>query len=270
MIVSQHAAARVEQVDSDYLRVRLGALAQLAGNPYGAAVRQIADAYAFLVQALPNPVFNHVSGLTASSAGSLAELTSWYAGHGRSLRVDVTPAQASPELLAALTAHGLSQTGFYAGLYTEALTAAAPPAAAQDQDGHIRLDTADPEEFARIYVQGFGFPAQRHEAMAASMRVLADRRDTSFYRARIGAHTAGVGLLFLSGRVGYLATAATLPDYRGRGVQTALISRRLQAASEAGCDLLVGHAAAGSGSQRTMERCGLRLAYTKAIWSTPA
>jgi len=265
MIVSQHAATRVEQVDSDYLRVRLGALAQLAGNPYGAVVRQMTDAYAFLVQALPSPLFNHVAGLTADTAGHLADLCAWYAGHGMPLRVDVTPAQASPELLAALTAHGLSQTGFYAGLYTEAMSAAVP-----GEDGHIRIDAADPEEFSQVYVRGFGFPAPRREAMAASMRVLAGRQDTSFYRAMIGPHTAGVGLLFLSGRVGYLATAATLTEYRGRGVQTALIRHRLGAASNAGCDLLVGHAAARTGGQRTMERCGLRLAYTKAIWSTSA
>jgi GNAT superfamily N-acetyltransferase len=265
MIVSQHAAARVEQVDSEYLRARLGALARLSGNPYGAVVLQVADAYGFLVRALPNPLFNHVAGLTAGSAVHLAELADWYDGHGRPLRVDVTPAQASPELLAALTAQGLSQTGFYAGLYTEAASGQGP-----GEDGPIRLETADPEEFARVYVQGFGFPAQRQDGMAASMQVMAGRTDTSFYRARIGAQTAGVGLLFLSGRVGYLATAATLPEYRGRGVQTALIRYRLHAAGEAGCDLVAGHAAAGSGSQRTMERCGLRLAYTKAIWSTPA
>jgi hypothetical protein len=266
VIVSQQAAARVEQVDSDYLRIRLGALGQLPGNPYGAMVRQIADAYGFLVQALPNPLFNHVAGLTAGSAGHLADLADWYAGHGMPLRVDVTPAQASPELLSALTAGGLSQTGFYAGLYTEAASAQVPG----QEDGHIRLDAADPDEFAQVYVRGFGFPPPRRAALAASMQVLAGRPDTSFYRAMIGRHTAGVGLLFLSGRVGYLATAATLMEYRGRGVQTALIRHRLSAASTAGCDLLVGHAAAGSGSQRTLERCGLRLAYTKAIWSTSA
>jgi ribosomal protein S18 acetylase RimI-like enzyme len=281
MIVSEHAASRVEQVETDYLRVRLGALAQLPGNPYGAVVRQVADAYAFCVRAIPNPLFNHVAGLTARAADQLADLARWYAGHGMPLRADVTPAQASPELLAALTAHGLSQTGFYAGLYTEATPAAVPgagpgagpgaaPGAVAGEHDHIQLDAADPEEFAQIYVQGFGFPAHRRAAMAVSVQVLAGRQDTSFYRARIGAQTAGVGLLFLSGRVGYLATAATLPEYRGRGLQTALIRHRLHAASLAGCDLLVGHAAAGSGSQRTMERCGLRLAYTKATWSTSA
>jgi hypothetical protein len=39
VILSQDAAARVEQVDVDHLQARVGALAQVAGNPYGAVVR---------------------------------------------------------------------------------------------------------------------------------------------------------------------------------------------------------------------------------------
>jgi hypothetical protein len=53
-------------------------------------------------------------------------------------------------------------------------------------------------------------------------------------------------------------------------VQTALIRHRLAAARDSGCDLAAGHAAVGSVSQRTMERCGLQLAFTKALWSAPA
>jgi hypothetical protein len=64
---------------------------------------------------------------------------------------------------------------------------------------------------------GFGFPAARQEGMAVSIAVLAGRADTSFYRARSGPRTAGVGLLFRTDSVGYLATAATLPEFRGRG-----------------------------------------------------
>jgi hypothetical protein len=51
-------------------------------------------------------------------------------------------------------------------------------------------------------------------------------------------------------------------------VQGALVRHRIDAAAQAGCDLIVGHTATGSGSQRTMERNGLRLAYTKALWTT--
>lgn len=102
MILSPDAAARVEQVEIDYLQVRIGELARVASNPYGAVVRQVRSVRAFLVQAVPNPLFNHVMGLTADAIEELPELARWYAGHGRKLRVDVTPAQSSRELFTAL------------------------------------------------------------------------------------------------------------------------------------------------------------------------
>jgi hypothetical protein len=50
-------------------------------------------------------------------------------------------------------------------------------------------------------------------------------------------------------------------------VQTALIRHRMAVAAAEGADLVVGQTAVGSGSQRTMERCGLRVAYTKSVWT---
>lgn len=264
MTLSQDAAARVEQADIDYMEARVGALAQVEDNPYGAVVRRAGSARAFLVRALPNSLFNRVVGLTADRAGELPDLARWYAGHGQALRVDVTPAQSSRELFTALAGLGLSHSGFSAGLYADAA-----PHATAGADTPIQIETADPDEFARMYVDGFGFPRSRR-AMEVSMRVLAGRTDVCMYRARIGASTAAAALLFLSGNVGYLAMAATLPEYRGRGVQGALIRHRANAAVLAGCDLIVGHAEVGSISQRAMERSGLHLAYTKAIWTGPA
>jgi GNAT superfamily N-acetyltransferase len=275
VLLSPSAAVRVERVEVDYLRVRVGALAAAAGNPYGAAVRPVGDGWAFLVEAVPNPLFNHVMGLTAGAVAGLSDLADWYARHGRPLRVDVTPEQADRALLTALTGHGLSQTGFYAGLYAELAPAdrADPGDGASGADrgaaGQIDVSPADPQEFSEVYVAGFGFPDRHRAAMAESVRVLAGCPDAHFYRARLGPVTAGVGLLFRSGGVGYLATAATLPEHRGRGVQGALVRHRIAVARGAGCDLVVGHTAVGSASQRTMERNGLRLAFTKALWSTP-
>ena len=283
MLTSRDAAARVEQADTCYLEARLGALAALPGNPYGAEIRRIGDARAFLVARLPGPLFNHVSGLTEASAGQLGELASWYAGNGRAIRVDVTPAQASPALFEALSRHGLSQVGFYSGLYAEAGPSAGCPGPAADpgppadpgpasagQATGIAIAEADPDEFAQLYVAGFGFPESRHAAMIESILVLAGCPGARFFLARTGSRPAGVGLLFAAAGTGYLATAATLPGMRGRGVHTELIRHRIGVASSAGCDLIVGHAAAGSVSQHGMERCGLRLAYTKAMWASPA
>ncbi|GAA5180199.1 GNAT family N-acetyltransferase [Rugosimonospora acidiphila] len=281
MLLSPDAAARVERVDEDYLRVRVGALSRLPGNPYGAEVRVVGGGCGFLVEAVPNPLFNHVVNLDAGALAELPELAAWYARHGKPLRVDVTPAQSDRQLLAALVAQGLSQTGFYAGLYAELAPADCPeldPAsgctASIDRPESTRTGSAidvapvDPEEFAEVYVAGFGFPERHRAAMAESMRVLADHPSVDFFRARVGRATAGVGLLFRADTVGYLATAATLPQYRRRGVQSALVRYRMLAARQAGCDLVVGHTTFGGASHRAMERSGLRVAYTKALWGT--
>ena len=66
--------------------------------------------------------------------------------------------------------------------------------------------------------------------------------------------------------IGYLANAATVPGFRGRGCQTALLARRIADAAAAGCDLVAGQATFGSTSQRNMERMGLRPAVTVTTW----
>ena len=64
----------------------------------------------------------------------------------------------------------------------------------------------------------------------------------------------------------YLANASTLPELRNRGVQTALIAARIADARAAGCDTVCAGAAFGSQSQRNLQRAGLQVAYTKAVW----
>jgi GNAT superfamily N-acetyltransferase len=57
-----------------------------------------------------------------------------------------------------------------------------------------------------------------------------------------------------------------VPDYRGRGCQAALLRRRIDDAAAAGCELVASQLPFGSGAQRNVERAGLRVACTKAIW----
>ena len=66
-------------------------------------------------------------------------------------------------------------------------------------------------------------------------------------------------------RIAAFFGTATLPEYRGRGVQSALIAKRLHEAGLAGCEYAVVSTHPGSGSQRNMERRGFRVAYTKAV-----
>jgi N-acetylglutamate synthase-like GNAT family acetyltransferase len=86
------------------------------------------------------------------------------------------------------------------------------------------------------------------------------------YLARVDGVPAGSAALTVGGGLGYLANAATAPEMRGRGCQTALLARRIADAAAAGCDEVVSLAEFGSGSQRNLERAGLRVAFTQAVW----
>ncbi len=59
--------------------------------------------------------------------------------------------------------------------------------------------------------------------------------------------------------------AGTLPAFRGRGMQKALLARRLADAQAAGCDLAVVTTAPGSRSQDNVMRRGFELLYTRAV-----
>jgi GNAT superfamily N-acetyltransferase len=59
--------------------------------------------------------------------------------------------------------------------------------------------------------------------------------------------------------------AATLPAYRRRGVQTALLAARLADAAAAGCDIAVVTTQPGSKSQQNVQRRGFDLLYTRAV-----
>jgi GNAT superfamily N-acetyltransferase len=73
------------------------------------------------------------------------------------------------------------------------------------------------------------------------------------------------GLIVPEHRMAGFFGAATLPEFRGRGIQSALMVERLRRAQEAGCDLAVTLTMPGTTSQRNVERAGFRTAYTKVV-----
>ncbi|HEX9119649.1 MAG TPA: GNAT family N-acetyltransferase [Terriglobales bacterium] len=61
-----------------------------------------------------------------------------------------------------------------------------------------------------------------------------------------------------------LGGTSTLAQYRGRGIQTAAMGRRMNRAIAEGCDLAVVVTLGNTTSQRNAERMGFTLAYSKA------
>ncbi|HEY4899712.1 MAG TPA: GNAT family N-acetyltransferase [Terriglobales bacterium] len=87
------------------------------------------------------------------------------------------------------------------------------------------------------------------------------------FLARVDGVPAGgsMGAILRDAGIAALFGTATLPEFRGRGVQTALINRRLWEAANAACEYAVVSTLPGSASQRNMERRGFRVAYTKLV-----
>jgi GNAT superfamily N-acetyltransferase len=86
------------------------------------------------------------------------------------------------------------------------------------------------------------------------------------FLAGLGAEPGAAATLCIHEGVALLGGAATVPEMRRKGLQTALIAARIRYAFEHGCDLLMMVAEPGSNSQRNAERNGFRVAYTRTKW----
>ncbi len=85
------------------------------------------------------------------------------------------------------------------------------------------------------------------------------------YLARFGGAAAGGGSLRISEGIAQLCGASTLPAYRRRGIQAALLRRRLRDARSDGCDLGIMTAQPGSRSHFNAQRQGFTLLYSRAL-----
>jgi len=107
-----------------------------------------------------------------------------------------------------------------------------------------------------------------HELLGV-MKLFALRPSVLCYLARIDNRVVGGATLALRGRIAGLFGASTLPDFRNRGVQTALLQARLRRATEAGCALAMSLAQPGSRSQRNITRFAFQTLYTRVKFERP-
>ncbi|MEI7772445.1 MAG: GNAT family N-acetyltransferase, partial [Chloroflexales bacterium] len=95
------------------------------------------------------------------------------------------------------------------------------------------------------------------------------RSNVTGFLATIDEEPVGAGAIALGGGVAILFSDCTLPAFRRRGVQSALIRARLAAASAASYHLVVAQTVPGSDSQRNLHRHGFQAVYTNVILGRP-
>ena len=208
----------------------------------GVELVPIGDAVAALSRSEPELDFvNRIYGTPPSLAEALAP----YRAAGLRPWFELPPG--SEALERELVAAGAER-------FDDHVTLAGPPEAPEPE---LDVREVEPELFARTFVRAAGAPDEA--------RASVERWNARLYVAFVEGEPAAAGALTFHEGVGHLANAATIPELRRRGAQTALIRRRLRDAAAAGCTL-VSTGTSNAISRRNLERGGLRPVYASTAW----
>jgi GNAT superfamily N-acetyltransferase len=120
--------------------------------------------------------------------------------------------------------------------------------------------------WARTSAEGWSEYKELAYLMLDMGRVVAAAKGNMLFLAELDGQGIGAAGLSMRDGVALFAGASTIPAWRRRGAQRALLEARFQYARTAGCDLAMMGAEPGSSSQRNAERQGFRIAYTRTKW----
>ena len=129
----------------------------------------------------------------------------------------------------------------------------------------IRRSSVEEAQVAGAIVESAFFPDGAPEAFGGLITPLYQMEAALAFVATIEGKpvACGTGVVITDHKVFALGGAGTLADYRGRGLQTALLLARMAAAVKAGCEYAVVVTQGATTSQRNAERLGFCVAYSK-------
>ncbi len=256
LVATSEIARRFDAVSADYLVARYSG----PGNPMGAQILRVGDMVATKVPYVPlNPLMNRARGI--DSVAQLHDVLAFYAATQQQCWIEVVPS--TP---VAVTTEMIS-TGFRVESHASTLyTAPLPPPANHDVDVSDVTETGL-DEFLDTLNTGFGTPSQMLPGMRANQRFWLQVPTWHLFMARVDGVAAGACVLSVHDDTAYLAAASTLPAFRKRGIQSALISARMARAQSLGCTVVTGQAAWGSSSQSNMQRAGMQISHVRTLWT---
>ena len=258
-------ARRIDRAEIDFC-----AMASLGVAPEAATLE---CAGGLAVYAAPGSPVNKVLGLGLGahvSDDDIDAVEQFYAERGCPVQIELCPL-ASPDLPSRLTKRGYVLQAFENELARLAPTEAVQPASGAD----ITVEAgADEQQWLKVVAEGFsvpdrlvpGSPPVPHDAVAAIGEVmrLFFHPDIVRYVAHVDGQAASAAVSFIKDVVMCIAGTATRSAFRRRGLQRAIVARAMNDGLHK-ADLIIATTEPGSISQRTFERLGFRVVYTRAI-----
>jgi ribosomal protein S18 acetylase RimI-like enzyme len=196
------------------------------------------------------------------TSGDLDRIEDFYRSHGAPSQVDLCPLH-DPEVFAMVKERGYAVTELNNVLCRKLDPAEEFPSPPEGCE--IRRGTIEDADEASDLVERAFFPDGAPEAYQGLLAPLYQMDGGLTFIASVDGKMAacGAGLIIPEHRTFALCGAGTSVGYRGRGLQTALLRRRMAEAAEAGCEYAVVVTQGGSPSQKNCERLGFRVAYSK-------
>ena len=231
----------------------------------GAAVERVAGGFAVYCGA--NSPITQAVGLGLNGAVSdeeFAQLEEFYRRRNEPVRVETCPL-ADASLIAHFGKHGYRVTEF-SNVMARPLCASDSTSAHMQMPVGVTIEHTGREQinlWTLTVSQGFSEHFPVTQEILTVMRMFASGPNVECYLARVNGAVAGGATLSIRDGIAGLFGASTLPSFRNRGVQTALLQTRLARAAAAGCDLAVCIAQPGSASQRNVLRQGFSVLYTR-------
>ena len=211
-----------------------------------------------------SPMLNRVVGLGVAEPATEAALDAALEAIGDdvSCYVSVAPGAQPAGLADWLRARGLEPGWGWMTFRRGTHDAPAP----QTSLRLVRVGPAEAPAFGHVVATGYGLPDA-----AAAWAADAHTRGWVCWLALDGDRPAAAAGVFVSEGACYLGFAATLPEHRGKGGQSALLATRIRYAREAGCDTVLtetGERREGlpSNSYRNILRAGFEEVAVTANW----
>jgi GNAT superfamily N-acetyltransferase len=183
----------------------------------------------------------------------------------------VATLQVAPQALPADWEDVCAREGLVRGSTWVKLLRDASPAAPAQTDLRVGLvGSDDAARWAEVLLRGFGMPLGPLVDMVAS--VVRPGSGFDAYAAWDGDALVASATLFVRGPVAAFCGAATLPEHRGRGAQSAFFAARVERARSLGCTHLSAEtwkpeAGQHNPSLSNMERAGFDVAYDRTNWT---
>jgi Acetyltransferase (GNAT) family len=237
-------------------------VSQALAYELGMHCEPVGSGHAFLLEKVPMPLFNRVIGLgigTPLTRSDIDRVIQLYAAKGLDCCIALSPV-ALPEG----AAQWLEESGFEVrGRWAKMHRGSDPPPAISTDLRIEQIDAERADTLGPVACAGFGLPP----ALGPVLASLARHRDSRAYAAFDGEQPVAVGVLTINRGVGHLNTAATLPAYRRRGAQGAIIAARIRDGIRLGCSAFATETGLQPGapnpSYDNMRRFGFEVAYER-------